>query len=149
MASLILQHAELNDLEEIRNFVEHEVLTLGINPSKVYDILLVITEAVTNSIIHGYQKQPGPIEIEVQADGDVLALTLRDDAPAFDPLQIPSPDINTPLEQRRIGGMGIHLIKEFIDEIVYNTTPRGGNELKFIKQGVIKNRKGDSDANHS
>ena len=144
---MILQHAELDDLEEIRQFVEMEVLALGLNPSKVYDVLLVITEAVTNSIVHGYQKRPGPIEIEVQADGDAVVLTLRDDAPAFDPLQIPSPNLDTPLEKRRFGSMGIHLIKEFTDEIIYNITRGGGNETKFIIQGVIK--KGDSDANHS
>jgi anti-sigma regulatory factor (Ser/Thr protein kinase) len=147
MASLTLTHADLNDLEEIRNFVEHEVLALGLNPSEVYDMLLVITEAVTNTIVHGYQKQAGPIEIEVQADGDALNLTLRDDAPAFNPLQIPAPDIGEPLEKRRLGGMGIHLIREFTDEIVYNATPQGGNEISFIKRSVI--RKGESDANHS
>ena len=144
---MIWQHAELNDLEEIRQFVELEVLALGLDPSKVYDVHLVITEAVTNSIVHGYQKQPGPIEIEVQADGDAVVLTLRDDGPAFDPLQVPSPDFGTPLAERRFGNMGIYLIKEFTDEIVHNTPPGGGNETNFILQGVIK--KGDSDANHS
>ena len=81
---------------ELPQFVELEVLALGLDPSKVYDVHLVITEAVTNSIVHGYQKQPGLIEIEVQADGDAVVLTLRDDGPTFDPLQVPSPDFGTP-----------------------------------------------------
>jgi serine/threonine-protein kinase RsbW len=137
-SSLLKIHAELNDLEEIRRFVEGEVSALNVPPAAIYDILLATTEAVTNIILHGYQKKPGLVEIEVKQDVDSVAVYIRDEAPQFDPTQLPTPDLSLPLENRPMGGMGIHLMRQFMDCIIYRITPQGGNELILVKENFIQ-----------
>jgi anti-sigma regulatory factor (Ser/Thr protein kinase) len=62
-----------------------------------------------------------------------LVICLRE-APPFDPANIPAPDLTVPLEQRADGGMGIHLIRQVIDQIVHRITSGGGNELLLVKR---------------
>ncbi len=130
--------AEINRLPEVRRFISESADELGIEPSARYDILLAVTEMVTNIILHGYREQPGTIELLVARDGDEFIIYIRDQAPPFDPTQAPTPDVSLPLEKRPIGGLGIHLTRHFVDEMVYHYDPGKGNELKLVKRGVIR-----------
>ena len=130
-------HAALSDLERIRRFVEGKVQTFQIDPSDIHDILLTTMETATNILLHGYQGNSGQIESGVEdLDGSVMVV-LRDEAPYFDPMQVPTPDLTLPLEKRSLGGMGIHLMRQFSDQIIYRALPQGGNEITLIKHGVI------------
>ena len=111
---------------------------LHIHPDAIYDILLATTEAITNTIVHGYNGKGGLIELEIRHEDDSVAIYIRDEAPLFDPTQIPTPDLDLPLEDRPMGGMGIHLIRQFMDRIIYRESPQGGNELILVKENVIK-----------
>jgi anti-sigma regulatory factor (Ser/Thr protein kinase) len=62
-----------------------------------------------------------------------LVVQLCDQAPLFDPTKVPPPDLNQPLEQRRFGGLGVHLARHFTDSIEYCVTPDGCNELTLKK----------------
>ncbi|NIW00360.1 ATP-binding protein, partial [Candidatus Saccharibacteria bacterium] len=86
---------------------------------------------------HGYQNQDGKIEIEIELEDDVLRICFRDEAPPFDPTSISGPDLSSPLAIRPVGGMGIHLARQIMDEVTYRLTPNGENELTLIKRGVF------------
>ena len=129
--------AELDNLSLIRRFVEDAAIGLGADQEAIPDVLLAVTEAATNVMIHGYQGQPGTIEIEVSQREDSLVVCLRDQAPPFDPTTVPPPDVTLPLEQRQPGGLGIHFMRQFMDELTFRSTPQGGNELTMVKDGVI------------
>lgn len=129
--------ADLSDLEAIRNFIEDYAQGLKVDPSATYDILLSVTEMVTNIIVHGYRGKSGPVEIEISRQDDALVVFLRDEAPPFDPTQVPTPDISLPLEQRPMGGLGVHLTREFMDRMSYGEGPQGGNELVLVKEGIV------------
>jgi len=131
-------YAGLQDLKIIRSFVRHAALRSGVDPCAVDEILLATTEAVTNIIVHGYRGEVGWLEVQVRREGDDLLVVLRDEAIAFDPTQILAPDLTVPLEDRPLGGLGVHLIRESMSRMVYRPLPRGGNELTLIKEGVIK-----------
>jgi anti-sigma regulatory factor (Ser/Thr protein kinase) len=62
------------------------------------------------------------LELE-RADGK-LNLSLSDDGPAFDPLALPTPDLDAPLEERPVGGLGVYLVREMMDDVSYSH--RGG-----------------------
>ena len=126
--------AELDNLSLIRRFVEDAAIGFGADQEVIPDVLLAVTEAATNIMIHGYQGQPGTIEIEVSRKGDSLVVCLRDQAPPFDPTTVPPPDVTLPLEQRQPGGLGIHFMRQFMDELTYRSTPQGGNELTLGKR---------------
>ncbi|KPL23815.1 MAG: hypothetical protein AMJ93_03760 [Anaerolineae bacterium SM23_84] len=128
--------AELKNLAEIRHFVERTATELGAGEGIVDDMVLAVDEAATNIILHGYERGEGMIEIEMRRDGDALEIALRDGGVPFDPTCIPAPDLHLPLEIRAPGGMGIHLMRQVVDEVNYCTTPQGGNELTLVKRGL-------------
>jgi serine/threonine-protein kinase RsbW len=87
---------------------------------------LVLEELVTNIINHGYAGQPGNrIDLEIALAADEVVLRVEDFAPAFNPLLLPAPKLDLPLEQRKPGGLGIHLVKQMMDRIAYE---RVGNK---------------------
>jgi serine/threonine-protein kinase RsbW len=130
--------AELKNLGTIRGFVEEQLMALGIEGSQADHLVLAADELATNIILHGYQKQPGSIEVELAYHEDTLYVTLRDRAPVFNPNTMPEPDITVPLEQRALGGMGIFLARRASDEIRHIARPGGGNEVSLVKRGLIK-----------
>jgi serine/threonine-protein kinase RsbW len=114
----------------------------------IEDLTLAIDEAVTNIIIHGYQGVPGIIELEVRRDGERLLVTIRDQAPLFDPTTVPRPDLSIPLDRRPFGGMGVHLMRESLDGIHYRALPGGGNELTLVKNAIRSTRSQEDSNEH-
>jgi serine/threonine-protein kinase RsbW len=132
--------ADLQNLSTIRKFVEEVVKDEQTDPETVGDVVLAVDEAVTNIILHGYQGQPGSLEIQVSKAEDKVTIGLRDQAPPFDPTAYEKkPDLSLPLNQRPLGGMGIYLIRNAVDEITYRVRPQGGNELTLVKKLTGKN----------
>lgn len=129
--------AELKDLPEIQRFISECLAALHVDPSAEPDILLAVTEIITNTLTHGYQDKPGWVEVLVRQEGDTLKVVLRDQAPPFDPTQAPDPDTHRPLKERLAGGLGIYLTKHFVDDITYRTKPQYSNEITLIKKGVL------------
>jgi serine/threonine-protein kinase RsbW len=129
--------AELSELEMIRRFVEQQCSILRIDPSVVYDLLLAVEEIAANIIVHGYRRQSGTIDIAVRQVADGLEIRLRDDAPPFDPTQIPAPNLSAPLARRPLGKMGIHLVRQLVDSMTYDLTPDGSNQLTLVKRHII------------
>jgi anti-sigma regulatory factor (Ser/Thr protein kinase) len=127
-------NAELADLAEIRQFVHEAAAPAGLAPEDLSGVLLAVDEALTNVIIHGYAGRGGPVEIEIAGQPGKLVIHLRDAAGAFDPTGVPAPDLNIPLEERTPGGLGIHLMRQVMDQLTYRRRPDGGNELTMIKQ---------------
>lgn len=133
--------AELKNLALIRSFVEETALALAADPVRLLEVVLAVNEMATNIMLHGYQGQPGLIEIEIGRAGDSLVVRLRDEAPPFDPATAPNPDLSLPLEERPPGKMGIFLTRQLMDEMTHRLTPQGGNELTLIKKGILGNQK--------
>jgi serine/threonine-protein kinase RsbW len=86
-----------------------------------YNVLLALQEMVTNVLRHGYRLDDSlPIEVSFELAADQLQIVLRDRGPAFDPLAYDTTEIDgqstMPTE---IGGFGIHIAREVMDEIEY------------------------------
>jgi serine/threonine-protein kinase RsbW len=129
--------ADVAQLATIRAFVEQHSRALGIDAYGIYDLILAVNEAATNIVAHGYRGRPGTIEIVLRQRGDAIEIALRDQAPLFDPTQVPTPDLTLPLHKRPLGGMGVHVTRELMDDIRYRVTPEGGNELTLVKRAVV------------
>lgn len=139
--------AGVEDLAKIRHWLRTKAAKLHINPSTTYDILLAVTELVTNTLLYGYQDKSGFIEVEMGRDGDDLVIHLRDKGEAFDPTLVPPPDISLPLDKRPIGGMGIYLTKQLVDRIAYQRLPQGENEITLAID--VKNRTNQKEDSHA
>jgi anti-sigma regulatory factor (Ser/Thr protein kinase) len=118
----------------MRQFVQEAAEALQIDPTATPDVILAVNEMVTNIIIHGYQGQPGMIDIEIYGQGRHLVICLRDQAPPFDPTAAPNPDLTLPLAMRPLGKMGIFLTRKLMDQMTHRVTAQGGNELILTKK---------------
>ena len=126
--------AELKNLAAIRHFVEDTAKFLGASSDAIEDLIQAVDESAANIVLHGYEGRPGRIEVEIRPDGNALVVCMRDQAPPFDPTRIPPPDLTLPLEERRLGGLGIYLARQFTDGMSHRITPKGGNELTLRKK---------------
>ena len=100
-----------------------------------FKLRLSIEEAVENVVRYAYDGGIGWLEAGTRLDHDKLVLTveLRDAGVPFNPLEGPDPDINSPLERREIGGLGIYLCKKMMDRIEYRYED-GNNVLTMTKR---------------
>ena len=128
---------EKKDLADIRHFVQATGHQLGLESSVIVALQQAVDEAVSNILIHGYQGQAGPIELDIGHKEADLWIRLRDEAPLFDPTQVPPPDSTIPLLLRPPGGLGLPIIRQAMDELRYRPLPEGGNELTLVKRKVI------------
>ena len=129
--------ARQEDMADIRLFVEHSATELGANPDVVGELVLAVNEAVINILIHGYRDRPGEVTIELVRENSGLEVRLSDSAPAFDPTSVPPPNMNPPLEKRPAGGLGVHMMRSFVDELSYRRLPDGQNELIMVVKDAI------------
>lgn len=104
--------------EIIRQILQRE--EIASLPSLAYTIHLVVEEIVLNIVDYAYPEgEDGYLEVRIGNDGKTLALEFRDHGIPFNPLEMPEPDLDLPLEERNIGGLGIFLTKEMMDNVRY------------------------------
>ena len=128
--------ADVKYLVVVRRFVQEAVTVFGGSQRTADDLIQAADELSANIILHGYQGSAGEIEVIVRPEGEGVTVTLRDRAPHFDPATIREPDLNTPLEERQIGGLGIFLSRKLTDEMRYQALAGGGNELVLVKHSL-------------
>jgi anti-sigma regulatory factor (Ser/Thr protein kinase) len=94
---------------------------------------LVIEEAVSNIIFYAFHDSAKhEIAISISVDNSCLTITITDDGIPFNPLAQQQPDINLPAEERPIGGLGIFLISQIMDEMKYERN-KNNNILTLTK----------------
>lgn len=132
--------AVLDSLSDISQFVGELAQTGHLPVGAAYRLRLAADEIATNIVVHGYGDN-GTDEIEVSGhvEHDRAWLCLADTAPPFDPTSVPDPsDLNRPLSDRSIGGLGIYLTRTALDEFSY---ARVGDRNE-ITLGVVRDEKG-------
>jgi serine/threonine-protein kinase RsbW len=126
--------ARLDNLAEIRDFVGVSALELGLGAAAVEDMKVCVDEAATNIVKHGYGSDEGGLSVEVSREADEIVVKVVDQAPPFDPRFALGPDLDAPLNDRPVGGMGVHLIRTLTDGMSHTAGPTGGNELVLRKK---------------
>lgn len=121
--------SSLNQLADIRQFIESSAVLLGVDREITADMIVAANEATTNSFIHGFNSELCLLEIVVAYDSHTFSVEIFDEAPPFDPTVLGQPDIKAPLNKRQPGGLGVHMLKEFTDEIIYQRTAQDRNQL--------------------
>jgi len=94
---------------------------------------LAVEELVTNCIKYGYDDRGEHfIDVEMQISDGRLVLHFSDDGRAFNPLEAPEPDFSLPIEDRPIGGLGLHLLRSMADSVTYERRD-GLNRVTLVK----------------
>ncbi len=127
--------AKFEFLDEIREFVGGVARQGGFSDKDVYNIQLATDEAASNMIEHSYENIPdGVIDLSCGMEGDQIRIVLVDYGEPFDPSAIPLPDLKADLSDRKIGGLGIFLMRKLMDEVHYEPKPDKSNVLTMIKR---------------
>ncbi len=134
--SLISVYSKDEEIPRLNEELERIMSRAGFAEKQILDMQLAVEEAFINIVRHGYHGDYGAVQIAIDFLKGRLTVTMEDDAPRFDPTKFEEPDFSADLEQRPIGGLGIHLMRSLSDEIKYDFE-RGRNRLMLIK---IKNR---------
>ena len=111
--------AKLENLAEISEFIDEATNSVSLDEKSVFNIQLAVEEACTNIINYAYPDGNGDIEIICVSTTEKFVITLIDDGIPFDPTGALKPDTEACLEKRNIGGLGIHLIRNLMDEVMY------------------------------
>ena len=86
----------------------------------VFAFNLSLDEVVTNVISYAFADvQDHPIDVRLRLEGDVLEAEVTDAGQPFNPIDVPTPDLDAPIDERRIGGLGIHIVREMMDTLEY------------------------------
>src|SRR6185436_19483438 len=95
---------------------------------------LALDELVTNVIKYGYDDaDEHRIQVTVTVDGGLLTLSMDDDGKPFNPLEAPPPDLDLPIEERPIGGLGVFIVRSLADSLAYRRE-QGHNILTLTKK---------------
>ena len=122
-------------LSKISGFVVGAAGVAGLDADAVYAVEMAVDEACTNIIEHAYGGEgQGDIECTCQINHGELTVTLRDYGCPFEPSEVPEPDIDAALEERREGGLGLYLIRKLMDDVNFEFTPDSCNILTMVKR---------------
>ncbi|TMV51543.1 ATP-binding protein [Paenibacillus mesophilus] len=113
---------ELRELETMRLFLEESARTFCFDERLLYRLNLICDELVTNIISYGYDENAevaSRIEIILSHTPECLEISITDDGAAFNPLNKQEPDLNAGIDERKIGGLGIHFVKTLTNKAVY------------------------------
>ena len=117
--TLVLRN-DLSELERLSQAVSAWCQVNTVSGEAEYQVNLALDEIVSNVIRHGWRDAGAhQLQVSLSCAGSALTVEVEDDAPAFNPLEAPAPDINKPLEERPIGGLGIHLVRQIMDGLEY------------------------------
>jgi len=124
----------LADIRRAVGLVEQFGAENGVPPAIIGDVNVALDEALSNVIAHGYDGQAaGEIIISLSYEADELRVEIEDDGRAFDPLQAPPPDLDASLQDRKVGGLGVHLMRSLMDQVSYQRID-GRNRLRMVRK---------------
>ena len=130
-ATLTLSN-NINELDRLEPFLEEFFQQNGLALELLSKIDLALEEALANVIMYAYPKgTEGDVTLSMKVEDNAIHMEISDRGVPFNPLQQQEADLDVPLDERKIGGWGIHLIKEIMDSVVYEYH-EGRNVLKLF-----------------
>ena len=127
--------AALENLDTVLQFVDTHLEQADCSPKIQMQIDLAVEEIFVNIANYAYHPETGPatVRVEVRPDGSAVTITFIDHGVPFDPLAKEDPDVTLPSEQRKVGGLGVFLVKQNMDDIQYEYL-NGSNILTLKKE---------------
>lgn len=127
--------SKTENLSLIRDFISKAATEAGFNNDNVDNIILAVDEACTNIIKHAYKLQPdGDIVIKVKTTRSHFTINISDNGYSFQPDSIPEPDLQKYYRQKRVGGLGLYLMKTLMDDVKYVSKPGKKNQVMLTKK---------------
>lgn len=121
-----------NNLITVEEFVNYFAVELGLDQDKINGLLLAVTEATTNAIIHGNKNNKLKlVRISVYVENSTVKIVVKDEGKGFDPSIVPDP--TDPENLLKDSGRGLYLMRVYMDGLTYNQTPEGTETILTLK----------------
>jgi anti-sigma regulatory factor (Ser/Thr protein kinase) len=127
---------QLSEVTRLSRLVEAFGEAEGLGPETVFSINLALDEVVSNVIryAHDDDGRQHPIVVRLAIERDVLTAQVEDDGRAFNPLEAPAPDTDASIDERPMGGLGIHLVRSVMNSVEYRR--EDGRNVLTMKKNV-------------
>lgn len=126
---------KLTELSKLEPFLNNFFKLRNMSLSDLPQLDLALEEAVTNIILYAYPEgTQGTADIEMSIFNKTVRILLTDSGIPFNPLEYQESDLDVPLKERKIGGLGIHLIKEIMDTVTYEY--RSGKNTLLLEKHI-------------
>jgi serine/threonine-protein kinase RsbW len=130
----IVVKSTTDNLAVVRNFTKTAAEESGFSDETTGKIILAVDEACTNIIKHAYKYSPeGEIRLSIKSEDNKFIIAITDEGNHFDPNRIPEPNLSEYYKQKRVGGLGMFLIKKLMDDVKYNTLTGNKNQVVLVK----------------
>ena len=121
-----------NNLILVEEFVNYFAVELGLEEERINGLLLAVTEATTNAIIHGNKSNSLKlVRIYVTVENSILTIKIKDEGQGFDPAKVPDP--TNPENLLKDSGRGLYLMRVYMDSMDINVTPEGTETILKLK----------------
>ena len=128
---------EIAELERVAVFVEEVSQLLSLDSETTMNLNLALEEVVSNVILYAYPQKMGEnIIIKASSDDNILVFTITDKGDEFDPTKVEDADITLAAEDREIGGLGIFIVKNIMNEVTYQRLD--GKNILILKKNIKK-----------
>jgi anti-sigma regulatory factor (Ser/Thr protein kinase) len=134
--TLTIESAVLGDIPGIVEFVVEWLQRQGLD-KYVFALETAVDEASTNVVKHAYAGKGGFFQVSCALSGADIIVTIRDRGNKFDPNSVPLPETVSQLEDRKVGGLGIYMMKKMMDQVNYSYNDREGNRLELVKKTCL------------
>lgn len=126
--------ADAAQLTVLNQFLRDFGSAVALDAAEVRTFELVLEEIFMNIVMHGSQPGSTPVvEVSLQRAVESVTMIVEDDGPQFDPLSLPPPDVTASLADRRVGGLGVFLVRNMMDTVTYARIA-GRNQLRMSKR---------------
>jgi serine/threonine-protein kinase RsbW len=126
--------ADAAQLTVLTRFVREFGTAVALDAAQVSTFELALEEIFVNIVMHGSRPGIAPrVEVSLHRDAESVTMTVEDDGPQFDPLSLPPPDVTASLADRKVGGLGVFLVRKMMDSLSYAHIA-GRNQLRMSKR---------------
>jgi len=125
----------LFELETLNKKIDKFAAQVGIPNKCKFEIHLVLEELFTNITCYGCREDKEHwVHVSISCENDIVTIQIEDDGIPFNPLEFEKPNLKSSVEDREIGGLGIHLVKHYTSDCVYER--RGNKNILILKKTI-------------
>ena len=130
--------ATVENLEKVIEFIDDHLIKVGCSQKIKTEIDIAVDELFSNIANYAYRQNVGKatVKIELSDEPNEVIITFEDSGKPYNPLDKEDPDVTLPLEKRKIGGLGIYMVKKSMDDIKYEY--KNDHNILKIKKNLKK-----------
>jgi anti-sigma regulatory factor (Ser/Thr protein kinase) len=125
--------ADAANLPQLTAFVQGFWSSAALPPGGSLAFELALEEVFMNVVMHGAKDRLCRVEVCLALTADGVTMTVEDDGPGFDPLSLPPPDVTSGLAERPVGGLGVFIVRQTMDDVSYARVAQL-NQLRMTKR---------------